>query len=393
MKWFRYQHHHRILGSIQDSILTAVVDGNIEQLDHLYRNGGSVNMPIEYRTIPQPDITCDKRVKDTSIDAEHAERTGYTTALLVAAHTGQSDVLAWLLEKGADMHICLLQFGPKSPSAGETALHEAVLQSHKECASMLLQKDPNCVHNTDSLGRTPLFYAADAAIVNLLVGKGANVNGNNATYTVLGMAVHRNDKRVVHRLMELGAHVSQAPQNVDMNEILVAAADNNLDMIKYLIDIFHSTHVSVDIQDHAGMSAMHYAVQHGNVAFLQFLLNHTQETSLATAYGLTPLHVVLDKKPEFNDKVQLRMLNMLLEAGARVKAVDYYGRTPLHFAVVNSQLGYVDTLIPFLESGADPNTKDDGGHTPFSEAGHDGAKTRYLRDMDYNNIMRHSRHM
>ena len=64
------------------------------------------------------------------------------------------------------------------------------------------------------------------------------------------------------------------------------------------------------------------------------------------------------------------MVELLLRAGANVKAANRYGVTPLSLACTNGNGALVERL---LEAGADPNLALPGGETPLMTAARTGS--------------------
>ena len=65
----------------------------------------------------------------------------------------------------------------------------------------------------------------------------------------------------------------------------------------------------------------------------------------------------------------LEMAELLVRAGANVKAANRYGVTPLSLACTNGNGAMVELL---LKAGADPNTPLPGGETPLMTAARTG---------------------
>ncbi|MCX5659209.1 MAG: ankyrin repeat domain-containing protein [Planctomycetota bacterium] len=78
-----------------------------------------------------------------------------------------------------------------------------------------------------------------------------------------------------------------------------------------------------------------------------------------------PLHYAADGynlNPSFDEARQVKTIDVLLDAGADLHAVDKNGATALHRAVRNRCARAVERL---LETGADPTAKNKPGATPF----------------------------
>jgi len=104
------------------------------------------------------------------------------TALHYAASKGKGEVVAFLLENGAD------------PNAEDmirrTPLYHAVWQGHEDIVSLLLARGAT-VNVRDKHGTTPLHNARTVAVARLLLEAGADVNAKNEDgLTALDLAVH-----------------------------------------------------------------------------------------------------------------------------------------------------------------------------------------------------------
>jgi uncharacterized protein len=82
----------------------------------------------------------------------------------------------------------------------------------------------------------------------------------------------------------------------------------------------------------------------------------------AQSDGTTPLHWAVDRE-------QTEIVQMLIRAGANVKAANRYGVTPLWLASVN---GNANTLAMLLEAGADAGSANSDGETALMVAARTG---------------------
>ena len=83
-----------------------------------------------------------------------------------------------------------------------------------------------------------------------------------------------------------------------------------------------------------------------------------RESATAIDYkGRTPLHYAVMPPPHsiYQDCAQVRLL---LEIGSSVNVADMYGKTPLHYAEMNHFYNFL------IQYGADESRKDNFGHTP-----------------------------
>src|SRR5688572_14619203 len=88
------------------------------------------------------------------------------------------------------------------------------------------------------------------------------------------------------------------------------------------------------------------AVRTSNSAAVQSLLRQRTDVNAAEADGTTALHWATRLE-------DLQTVDLLIRAGANVKAVNRYDISPLYLACVNGNGTLVETL---LKAGADPNT-------------------------------------
>jgi hypothetical protein len=112
---------------------------------------------------------------------------------------------------------------------------------------------------------------------------------------------------------------------------------------------------SVDSISPSFETALHHAVEEGNVEVVRLLLEHDASVNLQDWVGRTPLHYAVAKQ-------RFPIVKALLKAGADPNVHDAWGATPLHDAVGPRATEEVALLL--LEHGADPNATMRDGRTP-----------------------------
>ncbi len=115
----------------------------------------------------------------------------------------------------------------------------------------------------------------------------------------------------------------------------------------------------------AGDTALHMAAAAQQATIAKELLARGADPRATNRRAAQPLHYAVDSSPDFahhDERAQVRMVTLLIEAGADVDARDAGGVTPLHRAVRNRCAAAVTTL---LEHGASVRLANSSGSTPL----------------------------
>jgi hypothetical protein len=117
---------------------------------------------------------------------------------------------------------------------------------------------------------------------------------------------------------------------------------------------------------YAGDTALHLAAAGHRVELVQLLLAAGADPNSAMNHRQSaPLHYASDgylNNPDWNEKRQVKTIQCLLDAGAKMNAQDKNGATPLHRAVRTRCAAAVKCL---LARGGDARLKNKPGSTPF----------------------------
>jgi hypothetical protein len=117
---------------------------------------------------------------------------------------------------------------------------------------------------------------------------------------------------------------------------------------------------------YAGDTALHVAAAGHRVEIAKLLLDVGAGVSAAMNHRRSqPLHYAADgflESASWNAKRQVRMIEVLLTAGADIRARDKNGATPLHRAV---RTRCADAVRALLNAGSDATLKNKPGSTPF----------------------------
>lgn len=165
--------------------------------------------------------------------------TGEATALMLAARRGHVDLVAMLVDDGADVNVC--------DTRGESALHLACggwhvvrLQRSPDVVTFLIESGAK-VNAADSGGRTGLHFAANRSYVELvqaLARGGADLEARDAYGdTPLMCSVHADDIEAMAALLALGADVRHRDVfGRNAIDYLREAEDVPPDLIDYIED-------------------------------------------------------------------------------------------------------------------------------------------------------------
>ncbi len=283
----------------------------------------------------------------------------------LAARRGRPEVVAYLLEKGADpnaqardMDVAVLNYASTGPVA-------ELLISKGAAVDGVLNKNLRLI--------PPILNAAREGrgdVVQVLLSKGANINsaGSSGDSTALDLAVDFGHAEIVKTLLAKGGLTAPRNQNFQSTLLTRAVSRRHPEVVKVLLE-------NGDDPNQPGkQSALTEAAVLGDVEMVKMLLDKgadprvqgNQPTALhAAARGQVPggLRIAgASQKKGSTPGDYLSCMKMLLEKGADPGAKNYSDVTPLHVAATHNFKDGVDLLI---EKGANPNAKDKVSATPL----------------------------
>ncbi|VUC25564.1 unnamed protein product [Clonostachys rosea] len=265
-------------------------------------------------------------------------------SLLEPSETGDVKAVEWLLDVGVDLEIRGYQ-GPLSCAAGSG--HAAIVQ-------LLVEKGANVDPRDGPFRGTPLTFAAGrghTAVVQLLVENGADVNSvGMLNWTPLSRAAEEGHVAVVQLLVEKGANIESTDIH-GQTPLLGAAERGHTAVVQLLVE----KGANIESTDIRGQTPLLGAAERGYTAVVQLLVEKGANIESKDAQGGTPL---LGAAGKGNTAV----VQLLVEEGAKIESTDRYGRTALFRAVERGDIAVVQLL---LEKGAAVDVKDASGLTPL----------------------------
>lgn len=244
-------------------------------------------------------------------------------------------------------------------SKDTSKIHLAAYFGITQLVERLLLRRRERLNQKNSLGRTPLWYAAEqghSSVVSLLIGwKGIDVNMGNMRDTPLVVAVERGHEAVVKLLLDLNHPY------YDYDVLFVSAVKyGQAEIVKILLD---TGKVDVNAAD-CGKTALWLATYHGHIKVVEQILETNQaDVDAVDSHGGTAYTWAVR-----NNHVDI--VKLLL----RQPGIDFdrwiYGHSPLsHAAAENDE----DLFFVLLESGlVDPRGEDEGIETCLISAASNG---------------------
>ncbi len=339
---------------LDEELLTAVRDGNLNEVEDLVSQNANVNTTDIYSWTP----------------------------LHWATFKDHLEIARFLIKKGADINAA-----DKGPY-GKKPIHVAAENNSKDIIEFFLSKGVG-INDTDKQGYTPLHYAAwrgRLEVAKFLIEEYANsiFKYNNGS-TLPCNAPLKNHLHVMkcsignRNILEIRDNSGRVPLHC-------AASNGKLDMVKYFID---EEKVDVNIKDNGYWTPLHWASWGGHLDVAKYLVDKRANINAKDKGSKIPLNVAIDQKHndvvKYLEQAQLDLNKELLIAakggdlnkvidliskGANVK--DNNDDTPLHLAV-----GYLDVVKYLISKGANINAKCKAGKTTLDIA----------RDRGHNNVI------
>ncbi|KAF8129139.1 ankyrin repeat-containing domain protein [Mycena galopus ATCC 62051] len=212
---------------------------------------------------------------------------------------GKLEVVKFVIEQGADLHIDLPYHGTPLCAASERGELEIVKYLIEHGA------DPN-IHCSQGRALRHASTGGNLEVVKFLIEHGADPNIEEFYYgTPLCAASERGELEIVKYLIEHGADPNI--QNFYDAPLHIASSRGDLEMVKYLIG--HGADLNIN---HRQGTALKCASSHGKLEVVKFLIEHGADPNINDfAYG-TPLHAA-------SQSGELEIVKYLIENGADPK--------------------------------------------------------------------------
>ncbi|XP_068247266.1 protein TANC2 isoform X2 [Palaemon carinicauda] len=274
----------------------------------------------------------------------------------VCAHQGHTEMVALLIEFGADVN--------QANSEGVTALGLAAARGHCDVVRLLVQANASLTMK-DKQNQTPMVQAAAAGHLNA-VGyllscdwPGPHDLLRNQAHQSLVAAAANGHSNVVEFLLDM-AEVSVDGEDTITGEtaLTVAAGAGHTALVAALL----RAGASITRTNSRGASPLTCAVRNGHYEVAKLLLSQGVVVESPDASGRTPLMVAASEG-------HLGLMELLISRGASISRTDREGLTPLGWACLR---GHVHAVQYLADCNADLNHADKTGRTPLDLAAYQG---------------------
>ncbi len=192
-------------------------------------------------------------------------------------------------------------------------MHEAIMARHGEIAELLLKRGAQ-VNAKMSDGCTPLLLAIEAGdddLARRLMGFGADIHlSEQMGHTAFTAALIHHHFALAEELLQRGSNPNQRIEPFHCTPLMSACEGKCLDEVQFLL----RSGVEIGLEDDRGKTALHCAV--------------TGAAVRVTAWSSSGKGLHDEDRPED----ALKIVDLLLRAGADPLAKDDQGNTPIAMA-------------------------------------------------------------
>jgi ankyrin repeat protein len=245
-----------------------------------------------------------------------------------------------------------------SQVASSQEIFEAIRNGVFSQVKELIEANPQLINARTPRQSTPLLVAVsvnDKPIARYLIEKGSDINSpNEHQWTPLFFA---QDTEMAELLLEYGADIDQgAPDYPPVVHLLWSGYP---EVTAYLLEMGASV---PGAETQYGEVTAVYAIQTGCIPYVQKSLGRVIDHRYETEGGSNLLHYASSGQ-------SVDLVEKLIDAGVSLKKKNVYGLTPLHNAVINGNKEIVRALV---NRGSDINCRTADGRTAYNIAADKG---------------------
>ncbi|MEE9443504.1 MAG: ankyrin repeat domain-containing protein [candidate division Zixibacteria bacterium] len=208
-----------------------------------------------------------------------------TQDIFKAAEKGDMSTIKMLLKK--DPKLVTARDMKRTP--GNTPLHFAASEGHTEVIEYMIEKGAD-VDTKSYFGITPLHVAAQNGqqkVIELLIKKGADIHAKGRSrHTPAFYAAFGGHLEIIELLLRNGIDINSKGMN-GMTLLHSAASGGHLALTQYLVE----KGMDVNTSNAFGRTPLHFAVSGGYKAVIELLLDKGSDINKKSLDMRTPLHL------------------------------------------------------------------------------------------------------
>ncbi|EAY01306.1 ankyrin repeat protein, putative [Trichomonas vaginalis G3] len=278
-----------------------------------------------------PPITVDTILDDIYVLDGRCTRK--PTLLIIAASFSQTQILEYLLSKGANPNI--------ADKRNRYPLHFAAMKGDIDIVRALIGAKAD-VNKQDWDDYSPLHYCAQNGFISgakALLDEGAQINiQTRLKESPLIIAIQNGQTEMVDFLIQSHADVSLPALHNQYPLFFVSDGVTAELLIK--------AGANVNSTDENNQTPLHHAAQDGYLDVVEILLKSGAKVNATDNQKQTPLHIAAGNG-------QVDVCKALLDAGAEVKALDIGRRSPEMLARRNDHIAVTSLIAQYQDDDQD----------------------------------------
>lgn len=287
------------------------------------------------------------------------------TFIHFAIENGDTEMVTFLIEAGADIFVKVtlgIVAGSENVELFEddTLLHVAIRHNEIDIVKLLVKEGID-VNSRNAYGETPLQLAAEFSEVKtlkFLLKNGAKINEHGFNeLTAIHRAVMSSNIENIKFLVKKGADINDV--DYQNKTVLHLANYDNIELVMYLADNVKD----INARDELKRTCLHYAAYNSNnINVINYLIEKGANITLTDKDGRTPLIYAI-MESENDNKIDI--VRFLIKNGSDVNSADVINNSPLHYCVGGTNPKILKLL---LDNGAKIDSLNIEGQTAFHTA-------------------------
>ena len=286
-----------------------------------------------HKALGNNDIETVMQLIDGDISLLESPNPRGSSPLCVAASKGYTEIVKYLIKKGADVN--------KGNPFGTAPLHYAAWASDLESFNALLKAGAN-IKAENNNGQTPLQFAClggNIDIMNVCISEGTDLKATCKDGSSLIHWAATGGNLKMFKYLESKGLKYDAKDKDNSSTLIWACSGNGVEIVKYLVE---EKHLDVNEADNLNNVPLKIAVERGRLDIVKYLLEKGADINHTLNDHTTWLIMAAQtNNPE--------LIKLLIDKGANVNEYDDFGSTPLITAAAHGNFGNVKILV---ENGA-----------------------------------------